>query len=105
MASNEIGTVLRARRVAKELTLVKLAALAGVSASHIGRSEKGERFPSVQILRKLAGPLGVTETELLKIAGFLPRDQTDDRVQRLKQEIKSLLVFTLSELYKKIDSL
>jgi len=103
--SNDLGGVIKEQRKLKELTLVKLAALSGVSASHIGRSESGERFPSVPILRKLAGPLGFTETELLKRAGFLPRDQTDDRVERLKQEIKSLIVFTLNELYKKIDSL
>ena len=54
-----------------ELTLSELAARSGVSASHIGRIERGERFPSAYILRKVAKPLGLAETELLTLAGYL----------------------------------
>jgi transcriptional regulator with XRE-family HTH domain len=53
------------------LTLKELAAASGVSASHLGRMERGERFPSARILRKIAKPLGATENELLTLAGYL----------------------------------
>ena len=53
------------------LTLRELAARAGVSASHLGRIERGERFPSASILRKIARPLGFDEDELFMLAGYL----------------------------------
>ena len=53
------------------LTLQELAGKAGVSASHLGRIERGERFPSAHILRKIAKPLGFEENELFTLAGYL----------------------------------
>ena len=45
--------------------------MSGVSASHLGRIERGERFPSAHILRKIAKPLGFGEDELFTLAGYL----------------------------------
>ena len=45
--------------------------MSGVSPSHLGRIERGERFPSASILRKLAKPLGFEEDELFTLAGYL----------------------------------
>lgn len=45
--------------------------MSGVSTSELGRIERGERFPSVTILRKLAEPLGFGEGELFIFAGYL----------------------------------
>jgi len=53
------------------LTLHELGVASGVSASHLGRIERGERFPSARILRKIAQPLGSSESELLTLAGYL----------------------------------
>lgn len=53
------------------LTLQELANLADVSPSHLGRIERGERFPSARILRKIARPLGFEEGELFTLAGYL----------------------------------
>ena len=53
------------------LTLQELAAMSGVSASHLGRVERGERFPSARILRKIAKPLDFDENELFTLAGYL----------------------------------
>ena len=53
------------------LTLHELAAASGVSSSHLGRIERGERFPSAYILRKIAKPLGFEEDELFTLAGYL----------------------------------
>ena len=54
------------------LTLGKLSAESGVSPSHLGRIEKGERFPSAHTLRKIAKPLGFREGELFTYADYLP---------------------------------
>ena len=53
------------------LTLRELTELSGVSASHLGRIERGERFPSASILRRIAKPLGFEEDELFTLAGYL----------------------------------
>jgi len=71
-ASNEIGKTLKQRRLSLELTLRELAARSGISASHIARVERGERFPSGHILRKIAKPLDLDESLLMTIAGYLP---------------------------------
>ena len=66
-----LGRILKQRRVMIPLTLRKLASAAGISSSHLGRIERGERFPSASILRKIAKPLGFEESELFCLAGYL----------------------------------
>ncbi len=67
----ELGRILKQQRIALPLTLQELSAASGVSSSHLGRIERGERFPSAHILRKIAKPLGFDEDELFTLAGFL----------------------------------
>ena len=45
--------------------------MSGVSSSHLGRIEKGGRFPSARILQRIAHPLGFAEDELFALAGYL----------------------------------
>jgi len=66
-----LGRILKQRRVMIPLTLRGLAAISGMSSSHLGRIERGERFPSASILRKIAKPLGFEESELFSLAGYL----------------------------------
>jgi transcriptional regulator with XRE-family HTH domain len=69
--NNDFGKILKQRRVTLPLTLRKLSAMSGISASHLGRIERGERFPSGSVLRKIARPLGFEENELFTLAGYL----------------------------------
>jgi transcriptional regulator with XRE-family HTH domain len=69
--SNNLGKIIKQQRLMAELTLQKLSLMSGVSASELGRVERGERFPSTTILRKIAKPLGLGESELFIIAGYL----------------------------------
>jgi transcriptional regulator with XRE-family HTH domain len=69
--STNLGIMLKQRRVMLPLTLRELSAASGVSASHLGRIERGERFPSGSILRRIAKPLGFDEDELFTLAGYL----------------------------------
>jgi len=57
--------------------------LSGVSSSHLRRIERGERFPSAAILRKIAKPLGFSESELLSLADYLPPESSE--AQRLPE--------------------
>jgi transcriptional regulator with XRE-family HTH domain len=69
--NNDLGKIIKQQRVTVPLTLQELAAESSVSSSHLGRIERGERFPSARILRKIAKPLGFDEDELFTLAGFL----------------------------------
>jgi len=74
---NDLGKILKQRRVVIPLTLQELARAAGVSPSHLGRIERGNRFPSARILRKIAKPLGFDENELFGLAGYLTQPSTE----------------------------
>jgi len=74
MTTDKLGEILKERRKVKGWTLMQLSSESGVSASHIGRTERGKHYPSAHVLTKLAKPLGFAETELLKLAGFQSRD-------------------------------
>ena len=66
-----LGKIIKQQRVLVPLTLKELATMAGISSSHLGRIERGERFPSARILRKIAKPLGFEEGEIFTLAGYL----------------------------------
>jgi len=71
-SNSELGKIIKQQRISIPLTLQELTAKSGVSSSHLGRIERGERFPSAHVLRKIARPLGFEEDELLVLAGYLP---------------------------------
>ena len=73
--SKDLGRIIRQQRQTVPLTLVEIGGKCGVSASHLGRIERGERFPSAHVLRRIAKPLGFEVDELFTLAGFLsPQD-------------------------------
>jgi len=72
-----IGKLIKQRRVSIPLTLIELSRTSGVSQSHIGRIERGERLPSAHTLRKIAKPLGFIEEDLFMIAGFISHSSND----------------------------
>ena len=81
---NNLRQIIKQQRLVRGLTLHKLSEISGVSPSHLGRIERGERLPSAHILRKIAGPLGLGESELFTSAGFLsPQTATSINHQNL----------------------
>ncbi len=105
MTENNFGERLKARRKEKGLTLAEVEALSGVDKSHLGRIENSKRFPTANILRKLTGPLGYGEVELLIMAGYLSPDRTDKRLVDMKKTMKGEIKGALSNLLKKVDTL
>lgn len=80
--SDDLGEIIRRARVMHRLTLNRLGTISGVSSSHLGRIERGERYPSGTILRKIAEPIGFEEAELMTMAGYLtPLDPTAVDIQ------------------------
>jgi transcriptional regulator with XRE-family HTH domain len=59
----EVGKRLSAARQAAGFSQRELA-FPGCSAAYISRIERGERVPSLQVMRELARRMGVTENEL-----------------------------------------
>ncbi len=73
---SHLGRIIKQQRQSLPLTLQELAAKSAVSASHLGRIERGERFPSAHILQRIAQPLGFEEDELFTLAGYLSPQPT-----------------------------
>ena len=89
--------MIKQQRVMKQLTLGELGAKSGVSTSHLGRIERGERFPSARILRRIAKPLGFEESELFTLANYLSpqpllsENQREHNVGQLDPYVASVL--------------
>ena len=91
---NDLGKILKQRRLMIPLTLKELAARSGISSSYLGRIERGERFPSALILRKIAKPLGSSEDELFTLAGYLspqPPTAVESEAGRLDPYVAAVL--------------
>jgi transcriptional regulator with XRE-family HTH domain len=73
-----LGKIIKQQRQAQKLTLHELSDASGVSPSHLGRIEKGERFPSGAILQRIAKPLGFDEDEIFTLAGYLSPHMSAD---------------------------
>ncbi len=69
--TENLGRIIKEQRIRVPLTLRELADMSGTSSSHLGRIERGERFPSARVLRRIAKPLGFDEDELFTLAGYL----------------------------------
>lgn len=61
MDSNPAGSRLRAVREAQGRTLRGVAAKVGINPSHLSRIERGDRRPSVELLRDLTRELGLKD--------------------------------------------
>ncbi len=75
---NHLGEAIKQQRTVMRLTLRELATASGISTSHLGRIERGERFPSAYILRRIAKPLAFDERVLFTLAGFLSTIPAED---------------------------
>ena len=90
-----IGNVLRQQRLSLSLTVREIAEQAAVSTSLITRIEKGTRFPSVGVLKRIAKPLLFDEQELITLAGYRspskPRSETVTESGRLDPYVAAIL--------------
>jgi transcriptional regulator with XRE-family HTH domain len=73
--AQNLGRIVRQQRKRLGLSLADLTAKSGVSVSHLARIENAQRYPSANVLRKIAEPLNLDENELFNLAGYLPIEQ------------------------------
>ncbi|HMF72737.1 MAG TPA: helix-turn-helix domain-containing protein [Flavitalea sp.] len=59
MLVNELGKAIRQRRKALKITQPHLAELAGVSVNSLYKIERGEANPTLDLIEKIAGVLGL----------------------------------------------
>ena len=65
-----LGDAIRRIRLSKDISQEKLALLAEVDRSYVGRVERGDNNVAILTLSRLAGALGVSISNLLKEAGL-----------------------------------
>jgi y4mF family transcriptional regulator len=66
MGENRLGAAIRERRKALKITQPDLAGLAGISVNSLYKIERGEGNPTLDLLEKIAGVLGMELTWELK---------------------------------------
>ena len=98
----EIGKRLRALRKSKGLSIYKLSQETGISQNHISDLELGRRKPSVETLKRLTAPLGISMAELFNEDGEVTilSDNERELVEnyRTLPDVKADSLLTLSRL-------
>ena len=73
---NELGELIRKKRLELGLSRLRLAGMCGISHTEAARIENGERgLPSVRVLYALADALQLSREEVLRAAGYGPKDE------------------------------
>ncbi len=92
MGHRDFRFYLKKIRERKGLTIRALAKYSDVSNSYISQIERGIRFPSADILKKLAGPLGLTDEFIMREAGYITKSPKPKAIKPgSKEEIKLLV--------------
>jgi transcriptional regulator with XRE-family HTH domain len=74
-----LAPFLRAQRQMARLSLRALAQLTGVSDSYLSQVERGLHQPSPEVLKAMAGALGVSATTLYERMGWIETDEPEAR--------------------------
>ena len=98
-AGNEIGKMLKERRLAKGLSMKAVGDKAGISATEVFRIETGERIrSSTPILLAVGEALGISNDEMLRLAGY----KTDDEISPIEKAFPDMKTEKQQETVKKI---
>lgn len=97
----DLGKKILELRKEKKITREKLGKIIGTSGAIIGRYERDERTPSVEIARKMAQALGVSLDYLVGNTDFLLDTDIIKKIQdiqKLPQEDKNHLFYLLDNI-------
>ncbi|HAH61864.1 MAG TPA: XRE family transcriptional regulator [Treponema sp.] len=81
-------------RKEKGLSQEKLAELSGVSANYIALIESGKNFPSLKMLGRIAGALGIDELDL-----FDKQSLTFFSKEKLRTDLLYTIQHTINEVF------
>ena len=76
----DLGEFIRSQREVTQLSLRRLAELAGVSNPYLSQIERGLRRPSAEILQQIAKALRISAESLYVRAGILDPDGVADEL-------------------------
>src|SRR5689334_22140088 len=97
--ARKLGSFLRARRLARQLSTHELAELAGVNQTTIVRLEQGAYLePSIDKLRTIAQALGLNVSNLLAMATYVVPDDLPHFAPYLRTKYRDLPAPAVSEL-------
>ena len=65
MAAAVFGEVIRAERVRQSIAQDQFALRANVDRSYYGKLERGERQPSLALILRIAGGLGIAASDII----------------------------------------
>jgi len=100
LIDNKVGGYLKSLRIGMGISQYQLAAISGITVSHICRLEKGNRLPSGTVIVKLARALGIAEKELLVMTGCIEATKETKNAEftrHLEANIDHLVVYTLAQ--------
>lgn len=87
---SRLGPVLRSAREMSGRSLKAVAGPAGISAAYLMKLERGEvTSPSPHVLHRLARELGVSYTDLMRLAGYIVPEAESRRDGVLAQALSS----------------
>lgn len=100
-----LGERLRYVRTSKEISIYRLSQETGISQNHISDLELGKSQPSIETLKRLIAPLGITLAELFNENNEMTILSDDERQlvenYRIMTNDKAAALLGLSELLKK----
>lgn len=88
LANEEVGAFIRDQRRVAELSLRRLAELAGVSNPYLSQIERGLRRPSAEILQQIARALEISAESLYVRAGILDTEASTGGMSDLESAIR-----------------
>ena len=103
----DLSTRILELRKVKKLSREKLGRLIGTSGAIIGRYERNERTPSVEIARKMAKALGVSLDYLVGDSAVkLDRDilKKIEAIQNLPNEDKNHLLYLMDNVLQNVKA-
>lgn len=92
----EVGAFIREQRRLAELSLRRLAELAGVSNPYLSQIERGLRRPSAEILQQIARALEISAESLYVRAGILD-DESPGAMSSLEAAIRGAAELTAEQ--------
>lgn len=109
-STDQFGSLLRERRLAKGYTLRKFAELVDVSPTYLSLVEQGkvERPPTAERIRKMAELLGENPDQWIALAGRLPDDVAEiirDAPETMPALLRAAKGLTADQLRKVMDDI
>jgi transcriptional regulator with XRE-family HTH domain len=86
----DVGAFIRRQRELQQLSIRRVADLAGISNPYLSQIENGLREPSERVLASIADSLGVPAAAIKDAAGLTPEDAESSPVVKAIQDDEGL---------------